>query len=198
LNCDSIARAYRWLEYLSFGRELERRRFRYLPDVACARRALVLGDGDGRFTARLVQQGTEIDYIDVSRRMLALARERAGTANVTYRHGDALTLPLVSSEYDLIASHFFFDCFEEREARLLTERVAQAARPDAKWLVSEFREPRWARLLVRGLYLFFRATTGLKTRRLIDHRPLLDERGFHLEQEETSMFGLLASELWTR
>ena len=30
LNCDRIARAYCWLEYLAFGRELERRRFRFL------------------------------------------------------------------------------------------------------------------------------------------------------------------------
>ena len=183
---------------MSFGRELERRRFRFLPDLKCARRALVLGDGDGRFTARLVQQGAPIDYIDLSERMLALARGRAGTEHVAYRQGDALQLPLPSGEYDLIASHFFFDCFEEPDARLLIDRVGQAAQPQAQWLVSEFREPHWARLLVRGLYLFFRLTTGLQTRHLIDHRPLLANQGFRLSREETSRFGLLASELWVR
>jgi ubiquinone/menaquinone biosynthesis C-methylase UbiE len=183
---------------LSFGRELERRRFRYLPEVRTARRALVLGDGDGRFTARLVQQGGEVsvDYVDLSARMLALARERAGCERVTYHHANALTLPLPAVEYDLIVSHFFFDCFEEREARLLVERVARASRPDARWLVSEFREPKWAGPFLRGLYLFFRVTTGLNTRRLTDHRALLAAKGFRLMQEETSRFGLLVSELW--
>ncbi len=183
---------------MSFGRELERRRFRYLPDVKSARRALVLGDGDGRFLARLVQQGggLSVDYVDLSARMLALARERAGRDRVTYHHADALTLPLPAAEYDLVVSHFFFDCFEEREARVLIERVACASRPDARWLVSEFREPKWARLLLRGLYLFFGVTTGLKTQRLIDHHPFLSEKGFRLTQEDTSRFGLLASELW--
>lgn len=177
---------------------MERRRFRYLPEVKRARRALVLGDGDGRFLAALVRQGGEVsvDYVDLSARMLELARERAGSERVAYRHADALMLPLPRHEYDLIVSHFFFDCFEEREARLLVERVACAARTDARWLVSEFREPGWARLLLRGLYLFFRVTTGLKTSRLIDHRPLLAAQGFRLIHEETSRFGLLVSELW--
>lgn len=182
---------------------MERRRFRYLPDVKGARRALVMGDGDGRFLARLVRQGVcqgqvSVDYVDLSGRMLALARGRAGTERVTYHQADALTLPLPNAEYDLIVSHFFFDCFEERDARALIEHATQAAQPQAQWLVSEFRQPPWAGPFLRGLYLFFRVTTGLKTRQLIDHRPLLAERGFRLIREETSRFGLLASELWGR
>jgi ubiquinone/menaquinone biosynthesis C-methylase UbiE len=159
----------------------------------------VLGDGDGRFLARLVREGeASADYVDLSAGMLALARSRAGSERVTYHHADARVLPLLPGEYDLIASHFFFDCFEARDARLLIERVTQAAQPRAQWLVSEFRQPPWARLFLRGLYLFFRVTTGLKTRRLTDHRPLLAEKGFRLVREETSRFGLLASELWIR
>jgi ubiquinone/menaquinone biosynthesis C-methylase UbiE len=177
---------------------LERRRFRYLSDVKGARRALVLGDGDGRFLARLAPQCGQIDYVDLSARMLALARSRAGAERVTYHHSNALTLPFPPGEYDLIVSHFFFDCFDEPDARCLIERVTQAAQPQAKWLVSEFRQPAWAGFLLRGLYLFFRVTTGLKTRSLTDHRPLLTENGFRLAQEETSKFGLLASELWVR
>jgi ubiquinone/menaquinone biosynthesis C-methylase UbiE len=130
--------------------------------------------------------------------MLALARTRAGTERVAYHHADAIMLPLASGEYDLIVSHFFFDCFEEPDLRKLIERVTQAAQPRAQWLVSEFRQPRWATLFLRGLYLFFRAITGLKASSLIDHRPLLTGKGFRLVREETSRFGLLASELWMR
>ncbi len=178
---------------------MERRRFRYLPEVKDAHRALVLGDGDGRFLARLVRQGeAAIDYVDLSARMLALARGRAGNGRVTYHHADARTLALPPGQYDLVVSHFFFDCFEERDARVLIERVTEAARPHAQWLVSEFRQPPWAGFFLWGLYLFFRVTTGLKTRRLTDHRPLLAEKGFRLAREEESRFGLLASELWVR
>ena len=199
MNCDRIARCYRWLEYVAFGKELERRRFRFMKEASGATRALILGDGDGRFLARFAARSeASIDCIDSSARMLELARARAGDSRVRYSCGDALTLSFAPAEYDLIATHFFLDCFDERDLERLIERVAGAAQSDALWLISEFRQPRWATPLLKGLYLFFRVTTGLKTTRLIDHRPLLAKHGFRLKREETSRFGLLASELWTR
>lgn len=205
MNCDPIARWYRWLEYLGFGQALERRRVAFLGDVSDARRVLLLGDGDGRFLVRLVDQnlkqhpGVEIDYVDVSGRMLELARERGGELGVTYHQADVLTMKLASGEYDLIVTHFFLDCFNERDAREVVTRVAQAARADARWLVSEFREAGWwARVILSGLYFFFRLTTGLRTHRLMDHRPLLERDGFRLSKQERARFGLLVSELWKR
>jgi len=80
VNCDPIARWYRWFEYAGFGRALERRREAFLSDVADARRVLTLGDGDGRALEKLLAAAphARVDYIDVSARMLQLARARAG------------------------------------------------------------------------------------------------------------------------
>lgn len=203
MNCDPIARWYRWLEYIGFGRALERRRNAFLADIAGARRVLLLGDGDGRFLERLVPAifktpGAAIDYVDISARMLDLARARGGEF-VNYMQGDALSIPLRAAEYDLIVTHFFLDCFDERDAMKLVERVAASARPDARWLISEFREcGAFARLTIAALYLFFHMTTGLKTNRLIDHRPLLGRTGFVLEKSESARGGMLVSELWRR
>jgi ubiquinone/menaquinone biosynthesis C-methylase UbiE len=208
VNCDRIARYYRWLEYLSFGRELERRRFRYLADVADAHSALILGGGDGRFLARFTRTSrARIHYIDSSARMLELARERAsepgnrrnnGHGRIRWELADARQAGLAPAQYDLIVAHFFLDCFEERDAAQLIERVAAAAQPRARWLISEFRPAAWSAPATRALYLFFRAATGLRTRRLTDHRPWLIRNGFRLEREERSYFGWLASELWAR
>jgi ubiquinone/menaquinone biosynthesis C-methylase UbiE len=199
VNADPIARWYRWLEYCGFGGALERRRFAFLKDAAGARRALVLGEGDGRFLAKLVEQNPQasIDYVDLSERMLELARERAGTARVTYRHSNAVTMSLPDSEYDLIVTHFFLDCLNEPGAAILIGKIAEASKPGAQWIISEFREPgAWAHVVVSALYFFFRVTTGLRTRKLIDHRPLLVRHGLVLQREETERFGLVASELW--
>lgn len=203
MNCDSIAAAYRWLEYLAFGRTLERHRFRFLADAAGARRALILGDGDGRFLGRFAAASeASIDYVDLSARMLELARaevdKRGAGGRANYHRGDALTFPLAPAAYDLIATHFFLDCFNERDLERLIERAARATQPGALWLISEFRQPSWAAPLLGALYLFFRVTTGLTTNRLTDHRPLLRKHGFRLTREETSRLGLLASELWVR
>jgi SAM-dependent methyltransferase len=205
MNCDWIAPYYRWFEYLGFGRELERRRCSLLPEVHAARRVLVLGDGDGRFLARLTREipDASIDSIEASARMQALARGRT-EPYVHHRQGDARTVPLDRGRYDLIATHFFLDCFDANELPEVIERVASAAAPRAQWLISEFRQaPQgwralWTRTWIASLYLFFRAATGLRTRALVDHHPLLAQGGFRLVRQETSRFGLLASELWQR
>ena len=197
MNCDRIARAYRWLEYLAYGRELERRRFHFLSDVLGARRALVLGDGDGRFIAGLAElSGTAIDCVDSSARMLQLARARAPRVN--FCRGDALRLEFPQGAYDLVATHFFLDCFNDAELELLSERIVDALCPGGLWLISEFRHPYWAGPILSTMYLFFRIATGLRTSRLVDHHPILRRHGFHMLREQTSRAGLLASELWVR
>jgi ubiquinone/menaquinone biosynthesis C-methylase UbiE len=200
MNADRIARPYRWFEYATFGNALQQRRTALLADAGDARRVLLLGDGDGRFLEKLVEQNplARIDYVDVSGRMLELARARAGTGRVTYHQADALEIPLPECGYDLIVTHFFLDCFNEAGAARLVERAALAACPNARWLISEFRRRWWSSQLLAGMYLFFRITTGLQTRRLIDHHPLLARHGFRVVRTESAWFGLLASELWAR
>jgi len=206
MNCDPIAPWYRWLEYAGFGRALERRRVAFLNEVSGARRVLVLGDGDGRALAELIRHApyAHIDCVDRSERMLHLARRRVdatgvGARRVVFHHADALNVALPDAAYDLIVTHFFLDCLDEPSLARLLERVGPAARPSARWLVSEFRQPAlWATVLVKGLYLFFRITTGLRTRRLADHHPVFARHGFRHSLAESSWKGLLTSELWVR
>ncbi|MGH9645857.1 MAG: class I SAM-dependent methyltransferase [Bryobacteraceae bacterium] len=201
MNCDLIAPHYWWIERLGMGRALERRRRWFLPEIGNARRALVLGDGDGRFLRELLRRSSAVraDYVDLSGRMLELARRRAGIDRVDYKQADALTLRLPHDEYDLIATHFFFDCFGPSELERLIGRIADVAKPGAQWIVSEFRTSNVpARLVVSALYLFFGITTGLKTRRLADHRPIMRAHGFRLMSASLSSGALVVSELWER
>jgi SAM-dependent methyltransferase len=201
MNCDLIAPHYWWIERLGMGGTLERRRRWFLPEIETARRALVLGDGDGRFLRDLLRRNPVVlaDYVDLSRRMLELARDKAGSERVKYRRADALTLEFPEGEYDLIATHFFFDCFGQGELEPLIGRIADAAKPGARWVVSEFRTASIpARLLVTALYAFFRVTTGLKNRKLVDHRPILRSHGFRLINASHSLGSLVVSELWER
>ena len=201
MNCDLIAPHYWWIELLGMGRALERRRRCFLKEIGQVRRALVLGDGDGRFLSELLRRNAIVraDYVDLSRGMLELARAKAGAERVDYTLGDARKLNFAKAEYDLIATHFFFDCFGRSELEALIERIAEAAQPGTKWIVSEFRTTNLpARLLVSALYLFFGITTGLKNRKLADHRPIMRSQGFRLMQTAYSRGGFVASELWER
>jgi hypothetical protein len=107
--------------------------------------------------------------------------------------------------YDLIATHFFLDCFSTEAAAGIIERVAQWATPrGARWIISEFTQPPtpvgrlWSGAIIRSLYVGFRLTTGLRTTHLPDYLPALAAAGFELRKRVYSCGGLLVSELWER
>jgi SAM-dependent methyltransferase len=191
LNCDFLARWYRWLEYAAFGGALRRRREAFLFELGNPQKVLVLGDGDGRFLQAFcaLYPEAQVDAVDSSERMIELARGRVGD-RVRFHLADAREF-VFEENYDLAVAHFFFDCFEEDELAALLSKV-QAK----NLLVSEFQNTRWSWPVVRGLYVFFRFTTGLRTRVLPDHRATLERLGFRMEKAETTLAGLLASELW--
>jgi len=207
MNCDPIARWYRFFEYGAFGRELERRRFAFIAETAHCKHALMLGEGDGRFLERFLDQNPDatLDYVDSSAGMLSLARPRAGVhqARVSFHHADVLAWTPLRDNYDLIVTHFFLDCFSQHDLAILIRAIAGHA-SQAKWIVSDFRQPRRGLAAVRAacwlklLYSFFGITTGLKTRALPDHRTILAANGFRLERAIESEAGLLTSELWTQ
>jgi ubiquinone/menaquinone biosynthesis C-methylase UbiE len=192
LNCDRIARRYRWLEYAAFGGALRRRREAFLFELGNPQRVLVLGDGDGRFLQLFAALYPEalVDAVDSSERMIELARARA--PGVAFHLADAREF-VFDKEYDLAVAHFFFDCFEEDELSALLCRVRAK-----NWLVSEFQNTRWSLPVLRGLYFFFRLTTRLRVTSLPDHRTVLEGLRFRREKEQKALQGLVVSELWVR
>jgi len=199
---DRVARLYRWSEYATFGPLLSRCRFEFLSSAKEAQRALVLGDGDGRFTAALLASSPEVivDAVDQSSEMLRLLSTRCASERVHTHCIDAMRFHL-HGPYDLITTHFFLDCLSTNDVEALALRIAANSAPNARWLISDFDIPagilRWpARLLVRSLYLAFRVLTGLRIQQLPPWRQALEEAGFHCQQSVPRMGGILVAELW--
>jgi SAM-dependent methyltransferase len=95
-NFNRIARIYRWAEYLTLGPLLIRTRNHFLPQLTHCRRALILGDGDGRFTANLLERQPKLHAfaVDTSATMLSLLRQRC-------RHSISRLQTLQASALDL-------------------------------------------------------------------------------------------------
>ena len=206
-NFDRLAGPYRWLEYLSFGPFLWRCRVHFLPQLDKCRSALVLGDGDGRFTAELLRSNSQIAVhaVDLSPAMIETVERaaKAHTSRLTTKISDLRCWsPDPASRYDLVVSHFFLDCLTPGEVAALAQRLATSVAPGALWLVSDFAVPQtifgalFARPLVSGLYLAFRYLTGLRVRALPDHARALADAGWMLKSEHTWLNGLLVSQLW--
>ena len=203
-----IARPYRWLEYLTFGPALQRCRSYFLPQLTARRRALVFGDGDGRFLAALLAANPRLHAhaVDTSPTMLRLLTRRAhaghptAAARLRTHHADALAFT-PTGPCDLVVTHFFLDCLTQPEVDSLAARLIPHLAPNALWLVSDFRIPAGpmrlpARALVRSLYHGFRVLTGLGATRLPNHSAALRSAGLTRIAQCLSLAGILTTELW--
>jgi SAM-dependent methyltransferase len=205
-NFDRLAKIYKWMELVTFGPFLTRCRENFLTELVPARRAVVLGDGDGRFTAKLlrVNSRARIDAVDASPAMLhgLLRRARHNAGHISAHCADARNWQPANPPYDLVVSHFFLDCLTTEEVHVLAEKIRGAVSPSATWIVSDFAVPRnlfgrcIARPLVWLLYRAFRILTGLKIRSLPDHHCALRNAGFSMTRRQTWLCGLLVSEMW--
>jgi SAM-dependent methyltransferase len=213
MNCDRIARWYHAAEYLVFGGALQACRTMFLGDVADCRRALVCGDGDGRFLAEMLRANREVraDVVDLSAGMIDIARRRVdasglhGAARTRFHVGDVREFKSGDGAlYDLLTTHFVLDCFDDAEVAGVARRLAALAEPNAKLLLSEFRVPpggigrHIAAAIVRGLYGAFRLTTGLRVTRLPDYEGALERAGFRKQREKIKFGGLLVASLWLK
>ena len=138
-----LARFYRWMELVSFGPWLWWCRCAFLGEISACRYAMILGDGDGRFTARLLEANpaVRIDAIDASPAMLKSLVRRAGQnrSRVRAQIADARCwLPKSQSDqsleypsYDLVVTHFFLDCLTTEEVMTLAAKLHRAVSSSA-------------------------------------------------------------------
>jgi SAM-dependent methyltransferase len=183
-----------------------------LPYVTNARRALVIGDGDGRFLTNLAcnNHALAVDALDISRKMIDVANKRLNASRcpnpqrIHLQHCDIRTEAPPNDGYDLISTHFFFDVFPTAELGTIIDRIAGWTTPGALWIISEFDVPAsgWkrlnARMWLRIMYAFFRITTNLRNQRLPSWRRLLREAGFAPRTQISYKGGFIVSELWQR
>lgn len=205
---DPLAAHYWWLERVTFGPMLHWCRTVHIPRLAACRRALVAGDGDGRFLEALLRANPfiTVDAVDISPGMTATAHRRTRFAadRVRFTVADIRTAPLRAAGYDLIVTHFLLDCFPADQLESVVSRLAEASRPHGRWLVGDFEVPpgRWrarlARLILGGMYAWFRVVTRLPATELVDPSPLLATHGFTLVASASRLGGFVSSRLWER
>jgi len=209
VSFDAIAPWYRALETIAFGNALQRARIAGLDAVGSPRRVLIVGEGNGRFLVELLQRHPliRIDCVDSSERMLDMARRQVlqivpqELGRVAFFQEDVRSWS-PNDRYDLIVTHFLLDCFGTQQVGNVVAKLAQAAAPNAIWLLADFRIPEnglahaHARAWLALMYWFFRSTARIEARELVDPSPFLRAEGFTLERQLLFCYGMLKSELW--
>lgn len=207
---DRLARGYRLLEYLAFGRELERARFAFIDRIADRRDILLLGEGDGRFAARLAALAPDarLVCVDSSPAMIGRAARRMADSGargrVSFTCADLLSYCPEPARYDAVVTLFFLDCFDGAGVASIISRVAPSLQPGAPWLFADFMLPESgiararARAWLAILYTFFRWETGLRVSSLPPSEFLLEQAGWQRVACRDYQWGLIRSAVFNR
>jgi ubiquinone/menaquinone biosynthesis C-methylase UbiE len=212
VSFDGIAPWYRALETIAFGNALQRCRVACLGEVQSPRRALIVGEGNGRFLCKLMRMHPELDVdcVDASERMLSLAQKRIERElpervdRVRFLKRDITSWAPPENHYDLVVTHFVLDCFPASELAGVIKNLSRSTKSDAALLLADFRLPDRgfarlrARLWLAAMYQFFRLTARIQASELIDSTALLKAQEFALVRQHLFRHGMLKSELWRR
>ncbi len=215
MSFDRLAGSYRWMELVLAGETLQASRTQWLPAVSAARRVLIVGEGPGRFLEVCAKTMPEAEFtvVDASQNMLALAEAAWNRVAETHQrprpraafiHASLPQWSPPGGQFDLVATHFFLDCFGPQTLAQVIALLASAAAEESSWIVTDFCVPargfaRWRSLLIlRAAYGFFRLATRLEARRITPPDPFLAAAGYTLANRRHRQWGLLHSDLWVR
>lgn len=211
MNFNRVAGFYPWMEFFMAGNLMHRCRTAYLADCRQRRRALLVGEGTGKFLAELLRTNPSIHItcVEHSEKMIRQIRQRLqrhqlDASRVRFENADFLQWSPQQEPFDLIVTHFFLDCFGPEELPYVIAKLAAAATPDAVWLFSDFQFPDRglfrlrAQLIIGSLYKFFRLTAALSAKQLIAPDPWIQQNGFVLQQRRSFSLGLTHTDLWRK
>ncbi len=197
---DLLAPFYDVLVFVLFGTSLYRAQIQFLGEIPSGSKVLVLGGGTGRWLKEksIRQANPVITFIDSSRAMIRKAEKKGKGMNITFVQGTQDVLK-AGENFDVVIAYCFLDLFEDDVLPLVVDKVAGSMKPGARWFIVEFVNCKWWHAgFLSVMYLFFRATTNLRSGRLPAWQSAL--RAFGLRERECVEFygGFIRSGSWQR
>ena len=142
---------------LSFGRDRGwKRRLADLSEVRPHARALDLACGTGDIAFELASRGASVVGLDVTKRMIELARAKGGGTDATFLVGDMRALPLPDAAFDVVTPGYGIRNVPVIEPALA--EIYRVLRPGGVLLSLDFNRP--ANPIARGVYLAYLTIVG--------------------------------------
>lgn len=161
---DRLAPMYDALARMVIGSGIRKSQLHYLNYLTATNKLLILGGGTGWILPFILEMNPalQIDYIDVSPKMIALAKGRVMDSRVRFIVGTEENIP--DTDYDCVITNFYLDLFDDAKLESVVLRIKNSIQPDASWIATDFvSEKFWHKGLLIVMYQFFRITTGLQT-----------------------------------
>ena len=175
VNFNLIAPIYDFGEKFFFGNLLVFSRNRFLNYSINSSSVLILGEGRGQFLNQLlcVNQTCKVTVVESSTKMIQKQKEL-----IPHKYLNRVSFQCISIDdfkpdqyYDLVCTHFFWDCFSQRQILTFLPHFTKILKKNGFWINSDFVESKNGEMnlnffKIRILYLFFRLTTGILARRV--------------------------------
>ncbi len=149
---------------LSYGQDRRwKRHLVALAGVDDRTRALDLATGTGDIAFALSDRGARVVGLDITPRMIEIAREKRGTMNTDARRGtihllvgDMVALPFPNSSFDLVTTGYGLRNVPDLPAAI--GEIGRVLRPGGRVLSLDFNRP--GNAVVRTVYLAYLSIVG--------------------------------------
>lgn len=166
MSFDRLASRYDQIALVVFGKAIIDSQLIYFDQIQNNDRILIIGGGTGWILEYLNNSALEIDYLEESGEMIAKAKQRSTKANVSFIQQPFEEVEL-SGKYDVIISNFFLDLYPGKVMLSIIKKIDANLVAGGFLIVTDFRNnSKWQSIMLSIMYLFFRITTDLKTKKL--------------------------------
>lgn len=210
MSYGNVANVYALCEYLAFGPVLQATREYYLDELELllkgdGKRVLLLGGGDGRFLEALLKRGVaaEIDFIEVSQRMINVAGRRLSRGGLSAEQVRWCRVPFAEwaeEGYDLVCAHFYIDNFDTDAADRELSKMVDCLKPGGELVLSDF-DPAvawWGKCVVSLMQMLFRITCGLRPKDFKVPDQYLESMGMKRMRCQKRLGGFIFTTKWKK
>lgn len=179
---DKVASFYDRLALLVFGAEWKRVQLAPCDHLKGKKNILIVGGGTGQLLEGLGSDN-EVVFVELSRKMIEKAKLRKSLAAVDFIHADYLEWR-TDQIFDAVVFPFFLDSFSKTSLDKIIEKSRSELKPNGELHVLDFEKSSMLHnLLIKLMFLFFRITTGLESRELLDFRSAILAQDFVMMNE---------------
>lgn len=152
----TIADRYDFItRFLSYGQDARwKKRLVDLAGVRAGQRALDLASGTGDIAAALASRGATAVGLDITHRMMQLARGKS--PSIPFLTGDMMALPFPSSAFDVVTMGYGLRNVPDLGVAI--DEIRRVLKPGGRMLSLDFNKPE--NPLVRAVYLAYLTVVG--------------------------------------
>jgi cyclopropane fatty-acyl-phospholipid synthase-like methyltransferase len=207
VNFNLIAPIYDFGENFFFGNLLVFTRNRFLNYSINSKSVLILGEGRGQFLNQLlcVNQTCKVTVVESSTKMIQKQKELISNKHLNRVSFHCISVDEFNTDqyYDLVCTHFFWDCFTQRQILNFLPHFTKFLKKDGFWINSDFvdcksGEMNLNSIKIRILYLFFRLTTGILARRVEPFCKYAFKNSLQIKDYEEILPNFIKSEVFKK